>query len=334
MKKVLRFIVILLLILIVGVVVLGLIAPKDVTVERSLTINAPTDAVFTQMGNFRNWEHWSPWYRADPTSKIVYSGEDGKAGSSYHWTGDPKKTGEGEMTATEINGTSMKYALHFLKPWEQKADGFIKAEDAGNGTTKASWGFSAHYPFPWNAMLVFMDMDKMLGKDFEAGLKNIKDYVEKNPAGSSAFKITETQFPGSNYAAIRKTISWSEMEQFFGDSYEKLHKAAGDQVSGAPAGIYYTWDEKNQKTDAAAAFPVPKGAVVKDATMIDVPGSRAYEIVYTGGYSGSMAAHDAMGKHIAAKGEKQHLVIEEYVKGPGNEKDSNKYVTNIYYLVH
>ena len=98
-------------------------------------------------------------------------------------------------------------------------------------------------------------------------------------------------------------------------------------------GLFYTWDEKTMTTDMAAGFAVSGEGPVAGATMANIPASRGYQIEYTGGYSGSGKAHEAMMKHIAEKGEQRVLAIEEYVKGPGDSKDSSQWVTNIIYLV-
>ena len=125
----------------------------------------------------------------------------------------------------------------------------------------------------------------------------------------------------------------SNSQDFFNNAYTTLGKAAGTRITGPASGLYFTWDEQKGTTDMAPAFPVSGNEPVSGATLHQLTPSRAYQVVYNGGYSGSMQAHEALGKYIAQKGEQQQLVIEEYIKGPGEEKDSTKWVTNIIYLV-
>lgn len=337
--KFLRVLIIIIVILAVILGILALIAPKEVTVTRSTTINAPKNVVFDHITHFKDWTKWSPWFEMDPNSKITYSGEDGAVGSSYHWVGtDEKKTGEGEMTNTGISGDTMKYTLNFMKPWKSEADGMLVVEDAGNGMSKATWQFHMKPKFPGNIFALFMDMDKMLGKDFDHGLENLKKLSEAgggSAAGSTAdMKIEETQFPGHNYAGIRQTVKWGDMSTFFSSSYEKLGKAAGASINGPAAGLFYTWDTVHHSADAAAAMPVSKDVKADGVTMINVPASKAYMIAYHGGYTGSGKAHEALNAKVHADGKKASLVLEEYIKGPAEEKDSAKWVTNIYYLVN
>lgn len=330
MKKFFKFLGILLLILVLVIIVLGLIAPKDIKVSRSTTINAPKEVVFEQIVKFKNWPHWSPWYQMEPNVEITYNGVDGEPGSSYVWKG--KKTGSGEMKNAGINGTNMNYELFFKEPFENKAHGSFMVADTGNGQSKVTWTYEGHMSFPWNAMGVFMNMDKMLGGDFEKGLSNMKAYVESNPHSMTSTEIKETQLPATTYATIRKTVSFSDMDKYFQDTYGTISKEAGQRIAGNPVALYYSWDEQAMKTDVAAGFPVSGTEAVKGADMISMPQANAYMAVHKGGYAASKAVHDALGKYVEANKKQLNVVMEEYVVGPGAEQDSTKWVTNIYYI--
>jgi hypothetical protein len=336
MKKFLRFIVVLLVVIIIGVLILGLIAPKDFGVERTVAINAPKEVVAEQMLQYKNFKNWSPWQHMDSNMKSEIIGPELTAGTKYSWSGNDD-VGSGEMVIKDIKGTELKYQMHFKEPWESEADGYWRVEDAGNGQSKAVWGFTTHSGFPWNGLMMVMGMEKMLAKDFDKGLNNLKAVSEKKAkeAPANDYVITETQFPGHTYASIRKTVAIDEqaMMKFFDESYQALAKAAGDRIIGSASCLAYNWDEKNKKADLAPAFPVKGTEPVKGATMATVAPSKAYMTVHNGDYSGFQKAHEAMGKHIAAKNVHPKLMIEEYLKGPGEEKDPKKWVTNIYYLV-
>jgi hypothetical protein len=332
MKKFLRFLVILIAVVIAGVLILALVEPTDATVTRTALINAPKNAVFGQIVNFKNWPNWSPWYQMEPTMKITYSGTDGQAGSGYHWVGG-EKTGEGEMTNKAVTGTQMDYDLAFVKPHSGKAQGFIKADDTA-GMTKVTWSVSMHCSFPMNAMLAFMNMDKMLGGDFENGLSNMKKYVESHPTAGSDVDIKEVDFPLHTYLGVRQTVNWSDIQKFCGDTYGMVGKEAGPKINGPAMGIYYTWDTVKKCADMFAGFPMyDTTKPVKGASFVNVAQSKAYMAVHKGSYSNSMKYHMALGKYVAGKGQHPALVIEEYLVGPHQEPDSNKWVTNIYYLV-
>ncbi len=338
MKKFLRIIGILLLIIIAGVLILGAIAPKEMKTERSVVINAPKDVVAQHMLQYKNFNHWNPWAPMDPNMKSEVIGEEGVTGTKYQWTGN-KQVGKGEMVVKSATADEVQYEMHFMEPWESTADGTWRVEDAGNGQTKAIWGFRSDSKFPMNGLMMLMGMEKMLAADFDKGLNKLKAYSEAHAndgASAGDFKIQQVQFPGHTYAAIRKTIANNDMDamhKFFSESYSSLGKAAGDRINGPASNIVYKWDEGTHTADMAAAFPVSGGDPVQGASMVNVGPSKSYMVVYIGGYAGSIMAHEALSKYVTSKSMMQTMVIEEYLKGPGEEKDSTKWVTNIYYLV-
>jgi effector-binding domain-containing protein len=329
MKKVFRFLGIFILIIVAAVVVLGLIAPKEFKVERSIAINGPQEVVAEQMMKYNNYQYWNPWQDMDANMKWDVTGEDGTPGARYHWVGPD--VGEGEMTTKEVRPDGMSYSLHFQEPFESDAEGTYKVEDMGSGQTKAIQTFSQKASFPMNGIMMAMGMTGMLEKNFDKGLAKLKKHIESGKA--NAFAVREVPFPAHTYASIRKDIGWSEMQKFFGESYGILGKEAGQRITGAPAGIFYTWDEEKQRTDAAAAFPVSGSDPVAKATLVNIPDSRAYMVEYKGGQNGMPLAHETIGKHMAATGKKQSCIIEEYIIGPEQEADSNKWRTNIYYIL-
>lgn len=332
MKRFLRFLIVLIVVIVGGVLILGLIQPTEVTVQRSAVINAPKESVYNHVTNFKNWPKWSPWYQLDSTAKITYSGEDGKVGSAYHWEGDDKKSGAGDMRNEAMTGDKMNYSLHFDRPFKSDANGFFKVSDTTGGATKISWSITMHSSYPKNAMYAFMNMDKMLGADFEKGLNNLKRYVEAS-APQDATAIKEIDFPEHIYAGVRKTMAWKDMMGFFASTYPMVGKEIGPMINGNAAGLFYKWDTVNHQGDIAAVFPVKDATQkLKGATYFNVPASKAYMAVHKGPYEGSGKVHTALMKHTIANGKNMGLVIEEYVTGPYQEKDSTKWVTNIYYL--
>jgi hypothetical protein len=329
MKKFFIFLSILVGIIVVAALVIGAIEPTDIIVKRSALIKAPKEAVFEQMVLFKNWPNWSPWYKMEPTAKIVYEGIDGEPGSSYRWAGG-KKTGAGMMSNSGVKGTEMNFDVLFTKPRKGKAHGILSADDTA-GMTKATWSFSMHMPYPMNAMCLFMDMDKMLGGDFESGLNNMKQYLESQ---GPAIEIKEMMYPAHVFAGARQVVFWNEMDSFFMKSFKTMGKELGSKINGPAGGLFFDWDTVNKRADMAAVFPVSDTLKLgKGIAVFQAGPSRAYMAVQKGGYSSSMRFHAALAKRAASNGQTVTNKIEEYVVSPGQEPDSNKWVTNIYYLV-
>jgi hypothetical protein len=161
------------------VIILALMAPKTYDVSRSIVISKPRTEVFEYLKYLKNMDYWSPWSKKDPNMEKKFTGIDGEIGATSYWKGN-KDVGEGEQEIKNIvEGERIDTELRFLKPWKSTSDCYTKVESAGKGQTKVIWGFSGKNKFPMSIMTVFMSMDKMVGKDFEAGLSTLKSELEK-----------------------------------------------------------------------------------------------------------------------------------------------------------
>lgn len=150
---------------------------KTYVVERSQIINATPEALFEQIANLRNWTRWSPWEKLDSNMEKSYEGEDGIVGSTYAWKGN-KKVGEGKMTLAKLEGTdAVTVELAFIKPFKALSSSRFALTPKANGT-KIVWTMTGQHNWLSKVMGVFMNMDKMLGKDFDEGLNNLKTLVE------------------------------------------------------------------------------------------------------------------------------------------------------------
>jgi uncharacterized protein YndB with AHSA1/START domain len=151
--------------------------PADYRVERSLVIQAPPDTLFGAVADFHAWDKWSPWAKLDPAMKTDFQGPTGEVGSSYSWTGNDK-VGEGRMTITAVQpGRQVKVKLEFLKPWASTTETVFDLFPETGGT-RVVWIMRGQNDFVGKAMCLFMDMDKMIGPDFERGLSQLKQGAE------------------------------------------------------------------------------------------------------------------------------------------------------------
>ncbi len=170
---------ILILLAAIIVIFLGLVAlrPSEFRVVRSATISAPAPEVFAQVNNFHNWEAWSPWAKLDPGIGQTYEGPDAGEGATYKWSGN-SEVGEGVMTITESRPNDLiRIKLEFLKPFAATDTAEFTFEPEG-GQTMVTWSMEGKNNFIAKAIGMFMDMDKMIGSQFEAGLANLKSVVE------------------------------------------------------------------------------------------------------------------------------------------------------------
>ncbi len=173
--KILKFLFILLVVLVAAWLIASLMGPKDYRVERSMVIKANDSLTFTYISKFANWDKWSPWKEKDPMMKIKIEGEDGTVGAVNSWSdGNPEVSGTGSMTLSEVTPNSkVTYDLKFTEPWEMQSKGGFDLEPYGENQTKVTWYDEGDIPFAQRAMMLFMDLDAMMGPDFERGLFKI-----------------------------------------------------------------------------------------------------------------------------------------------------------------
>lgn len=150
---------------------------KTYVVERSKTINASAEKLFAQVANLRNWSGWSPWDKRDLKMTKTYEGEDGTVGSSYGWLGN-NKVGQGTMTIAKLEAPSaVTIDLNFVKPFKSQSSSRLTLMPEGKGT-RVTWTMTGQHNWMSKIMRIFMSMDKMIGKDFEEGLNNLKTLSE------------------------------------------------------------------------------------------------------------------------------------------------------------
>lgn len=109
----------------------------------------------------------------------TFTGVDGEVSFVSKWDGN-KDVGSGEQEITEIfEGKRIESELRFLKPWKSTSNAFMVVEPKEDAQTEVTWGFDGENKFPSSIFMLFMNMDKMIGKDFEEGLQNLKEKLEK-----------------------------------------------------------------------------------------------------------------------------------------------------------
>ncbi len=163
--------------LVLLLLVLYLLAPSTYDVSRTMEIRVAPEAAFEYLKYLKHQDEWSPWGKKDPEMKKGFRGTDGTVGAVSTWDGN-KQVGAGEQEITRIvPGQRIESVLRFLKPWKSTSDAYLEVEPAPGGSL-VRWGFRGSSGFPMRIMMLFMSMDKMVGKDFEEGLSNLKARLE------------------------------------------------------------------------------------------------------------------------------------------------------------
>lgn len=194
-------ILIVLVVLVVAFLGFVMTRPNNFHVERSATIAAPPAVVFPYVNNHKNFILWSPWEKLDPNQKATFTGPEDGVGATYHWAGNDD-VGEGEMKITESKPNELvKADLHFIKPFESTSVISYKLVPEGDAT-KVTWAMDGDNDFMGKMFSVFMDMDKMLGKDFDEGLAKLKTVAEAKAKEAPAAPPPVGDAPPAPTAAV------------------------------------------------------------------------------------------------------------------------------------
>lgn len=167
-------------VLIIGFVGVVALQPSDYRVARSTLVAAPAPVVFAQVNDFHKWEAWSPWAKMDPAMKQSFEGPPAGTGAVYTWVGN-HDVGEGRMTITESRPSDLiRVKLEFLKPFAATSFAEFTFKPEGDQTA-VTWSMAGQKNLMAKGIHLFMNMDRMIGDNFEKGLAQMKSLAEAAP---------------------------------------------------------------------------------------------------------------------------------------------------------
>lgn len=172
-----KIIVIVSVVAVAAVLIFAATRPDTFSVQRAASIKAPPEKIFAALSDFQRWEAWSPWEKMDPAMKRSYSGAPKGKGAAYAWEGN-SKVGQGRMEITQAAPTRVAMNLDFVKPFEAHNQVEFTLQPKGDAT-EVTWSMVGPVPYFAKILHVFMDMDGMVGGQFESGLANLKTLTEK-----------------------------------------------------------------------------------------------------------------------------------------------------------
>jgi len=159
------------------VLAVALFVPTTFVYEKSISISAPLDSVWLNTNSLAALDKWSPWNEHDPKMKKEMTGEDGMVGAKQSWKSDIVGWGSQKILNVQ-KPVLFETELVFLKPYKSHGKAYVKLLTDGVGT-KATWGMTGSMPYPFNVMILFMNMEKTMGKDWDYGLSKLKSLSEK-----------------------------------------------------------------------------------------------------------------------------------------------------------
>ncbi len=332
--RILTKIILVLLVIIALAAIIGFFMPSTFKIERSMVMKAPTENIYAQIVDLKNWNNWMPWNKMDPNWKVKWGEKTVGEGASYSWESTNSNVGKGSLSIDKtVPNEYVQTTLNFesMPP----ANGNYKLEKTSEGT-KVTWvmeGPAGKNPF---MKLMMPVMDKMVGKTFEEGLHLLDSSAAAGSAPQSVnVQIEMTTVQPFHYLALRDTATEATIGQKLGMNYGIIGAAMqkqGLKMAGPVMAIYYT-PPPNFDFEAAAHVDKPG----KDDGKVkagEIKGGNAVVAHYYGAYEKIGPAWDAIKKYIADNNKKKTgTPWEEYVTDPMMEKDTAKWLTNIYFPV-
>jgi effector-binding domain-containing protein len=326
---------------IIGICTLYLIlcffGPSKIKVERSIEIKtASVEDLQHKLADLKFFhDTWSPWTRRDPSMKTIYAGVCCEPGSTYRWESELDSVGKGTMTFNKFTPDSVLMTLNFDGMGDNEL--YFITKPSNNGSINVTWGVIFDIGFFGRVPMMFINMDKMIGPDYETGLAKLKQEIESTPAEATAnYEVKEMNWGAKTFYGKRNKLSLEKIPEFIGQTYASVTNAllkTKTEPIGMPKGIYFSFDEKAMMADFAPVMEVANGTKLEGVEKFETPASKVLLIEYFGAYDKSANAHYAMDAYMKEKGLTQIFVLEEYANDPMVEKDTAKWQTNIFYLV-
>jgi len=174
----LKTIAIIVVLLIVGVLLFATTRPDTFRVQRAASIKAPPEKIFPLINDLQRFGAWNPFAKKDPGIKESYSGPASGKGAVCTFDGN-KDVGKGSLEITDSaspNKVSMR--LHMIEPFEADNNIEFTLEPRGE-LTNVTWAMEGKSPYLAKIIQLFFNMDRMIGRDFEAGLAGLKAVAER-----------------------------------------------------------------------------------------------------------------------------------------------------------
>lgn len=325
-------------VLIVALLLIGFLLPGKMEVSRSVSVNAPVENVFDEFNDLKKWQEWQYWNTLEKPGEMTLTYGDITAGTGAWYSWDGKNTGKGKITITESKpNQSVASDIEFTGSGTAK--GVYAVEPDGEGT-KATMNFTFDNGMNPISRWFSLFLKGEIEKAFDFGLNRIKERAEAKPKFKS--DISETTTNAINFLGIPTGPMSTEDEKAMGAIMEKLFSQLGAEVAkgkiqpiGPALCLVTKWDEAAKQTEMICAFPVAAGAKVPANYKIQqVPAGKAVKAVHKGDYAGLANAHMEIDQYMRSKG----LTMagnpwESYVTDSMTEKDTAKWVTEIYYPI-
>jgi effector-binding domain-containing protein len=318
--------------LIVLLVLIGFVLPAKLEISKSVSINASATAVFEEINNLERWEKWQYWNTLDPDMKLTYGEKKEGTGASYAWTAP--KLGDGSLAITEsIPDKSIAIEMKFS---DNPANGFYSLDSQGD-TTQLNFNFTNDAGMNPIGHWINIFMKSEIEKSFDYAGEKIKAIAEAKP--KFTYVLTEENIPSISYVGLTQTMSPKDqaaVSRQAGKMFTELDmvlKKAKVTITGYPFCLYPKYTEESM--DMVCAFPVAAEAKLPSKySVMQTEGGLAVKGIQKGSYDKLQALYNEMNAYVKYKNLTENgAPLEIYITDPMVEKDTAKWITEVYYPV-
>ncbi len=320
-KKILFLLIALLFLALVGAFLL----PGSAQVERTVNVAAPTCTVQAQVESYRRFNEWSPWAKLDPDTQYTFEGPARGVGSKMTWVSENKNVGSGSQEIVSVEPGLVKSVLDFGP--QGQADAFFRMQESGEGTD-VTWGFETEFGLNPIARYFGLLIDRMVGKDFEAGLVDLKAMVETLPNTNWCdleVEVVDVEPMSYAYATGSSGADPVSVGAALGEAYGEVMAFLGQRrlsQVGPPLAVTNHWDASGYGFDAGIPVSAPTEMQIPEDSVVKIgkiePGL-AVRAIHRGPYDGIAATGEKLEAYLAVQGfEAAGRSWDVFVNDPGS----------------
>lgn len=331
--KFLKWLLIIIILIVLGVVIYGATQPAQMQVEESIVINAPNSQVFEEIKDFEAWDEWSAWSKMDPNMQQSYDGVVGTVGYTNSWVSENPMVGTGSQEIVEIRDNDyMRTKMLFNGEEAENYASFTLVEN--DGKTTVTWDMLGAET-PVYARIMNSIFKPMIVESYKNSLADLKAVVESKPKvveNPMNLEVVETE--AMQLVVIKDSTTADNLGTKIGELYAELSMYMQGhpdlEMAGMPIGIYYSYEP--EKVVMEAAFPVKGDAVESGRVSVtNWDAGKAVKGIHYGSYESSGDMHMAIDRYMSAnKLSFDEFCYEIYANDP-TTVDSAKVETHIFY---
>lgn len=331
--RILKIIGYILLTLIILWVIVSFLSPKEMKTSQQIIIDRTPYVVFDQVNNLKLWNNWSPWVEKDPDMTQEFSENHIGNGAVVRWKSETE--GNGEQSIVESHAPRMIRTSLVFDDWDGTVYANWKFEEFDENKTRVTWDLEGSelpflirpFGFGWNAELE---------KDYKTGLQNLKEFCEKLPAKNENLRVVIVETEAIPYIGKHIIVSENEIGMAMEKSYKEIISYLSDKdlkVVGKPFSIYNSTDSKG--IDVVVALEIEKEIKAEKGFVTGkIEAGHAAMISHFGNYINLPATYHIITNWLHEQNyQRTGKSWEVYVNDPGNEPDSTKWETQIFFPI-